>query len=250
MAKPLTVPLTAPPGDLPENPDAQQRFFGHRARLRDRYLQNGIDALHPHEIIEFLLTFVIHRRDTKPIAHELLKRYKTVGALLNAPVEELCTVEGIGQKSAVLFPLLRDIFGLCLKEKFERTDLVSHRRDVDQYLKFYFGYRRDEYVAALFLDAANHVLKTEIVGEGTVNQCALYPRVIIEKALRASAASMILAHNHPGGTASPSEVDWQITERLIAAGKLLELPLLDHIIICTEQVISLREMSRWPRGGA
>ncbi|MBN1601178.1 MAG: DNA repair protein RadC [Chitinispirillaceae bacterium] len=220
---------------------------GHRKRLLQRYQQNGISALHDHEILELLLTFVLPRKDTKPIARKLLDRYKTIGGVINTPIDELAGVEGIGERSAAMFLLIRDLIAYCLNEKYQKQSVVSHRRDVEEYLRFYFGQRRDEYVAVLFLDNANHIIRTEIIAEGTVNQCAVYPRIVIEKALRNSATSMILAHNHPGGSVSASDADWLITERLFTVGKLLEIPLLDHIIICSHKVVSLREQSRWPR---
>jgi DNA repair protein RadC len=220
---------------------------GHRKRLLERYLQNGISSLHQHEILELLLTFVIPRKDTKPIARALIAHHKTVGGVINTPIDELVTIDGVGERSAALFPLIHDLIGICLNERYEKQDMVSHRRDVEEYLRFYFGQRRQEYVAALFLDNANHIIRTEILAEGTVNQCAVYPRIIIEKALRHGAASIILAHNHPGGGINPSEADWLITERLITVGKLLEIPLLDHVIICHHTVVSLRELPRWPR---
>lgn len=220
---------------------------GHRARLLDRFVNNGISALHPHEIIELLLTFTIPRRDTKPVARSLLTKFRTITAMLNASPNELKAVEGIGERSAGLFTLLKELINYCLKEKYEHQSIISHRKDVEEYLRFCFGLRRDEYVACIFLDNANHVLQTEIISEGTVNQCAVYPRTIIDKALRCGAASMVLAHNHPGGGLNPSEADWLITERLISIGKLLDIPLMDHIIISPHKTVSLRELPRWPR---
>lgn len=220
---------------------------GHRARLLERFAQSGIGALADHEILELLLTFAIPRKDTKPVAKALMRRFSSISAVVNAPVHDLLSVDGIGERTAQLFPLLREIMAYCLKERYKHQSIISHRRDIEEYLRFHFGHRRDEYVAALFLDNANHVLSTPIVAEGTVNQCAVYPRTVIELALRSGAASMILAHNHPGGGLNPSEADWQITERLAQAGRLLDIPLLDHIIISRHRVISLRELPRWPK---
>jgi len=237
---------TAPPCVGVDTKEPAHEGAGHRARLIDRFAENGITSLHQHEILELLLTFIIKQKDTKSTARALLKHYKTISAVCNAPVGELQLFEGVGKKSAILLSFVRDLLALCLKEKFERGSVVTNRQDVEAYLQFMYGYRRDEFVTAVFLDTANHILATEVISEGTVNQCVLYPRSIIEKALRCRAASMIIAHNHPGGTPQPSENDWQITERLYHAGKLLDLPLIDHIIICSDSVISLRDMSRWP----
>jgi DNA repair protein RadC len=249
--------VVAPSSDSPPAESAQSRpqpqrqttaNNGHRSRLLERYLKNGIESLHPHEVLELLLTFTISRRDTKTIAKQLLKRFSTISGVCNAPIDELQRVDGIGSKSTGLLRLIRDVFDICLKERFTRRDILSHRNDVEAYLRMTMGYRSDEYVEALFLDAGNHVITSETIAEGTVNQCAIYPRDIIEKALQYKAASFIIAHNHPGGTAAPSEGDWKVTERLFTAGKVLELPLLDHVIICSDRVVSLREMSRWPDG--
>jgi DNA repair protein RadC len=149
-------------------------------------------------------------------------------------------------RTAYFFGLLRDVMSTCLQERYEKQPYVSKRQDVEEYLRFHYGLQRDEYVAVLFLDNGNHVIGTEMVAEGTVNQCAVYPRVIVQKAIARGASSLILAHNHPGGSTDPSEADWQITTRLRQIGKLMDLPLVDHIIISRHGSTSLRELSRWP----
>ena len=219
---------------------------GHRKRLLERYRKNGVEALHPHEILELLLTFSIHRRDTKPVAHALLKRFKTISAVCNTPPKILCEIDGVGEKSAMLLQLVRDIAAVSLKERYEHNSVLSHRKDVEAYLRFCYGNRRDEYVAVLFMDTGNHVIQTEIVAEGTVNQCVLYPRTIIKRALEVHAAALIIAHNHPGGTPNPSEGDWRITQRLFEAAGALDITLLDHVVVSQDSVVSLREMDRWP----
>jgi DNA repair protein RadC len=219
---------------------------GHRERLMERFTENGLGALHQHEIVELLLTYTIPRCDTKPLARKLVNRYKSLSALLNAHSDELMKEPGFGRRSASLFSLIRELMAYCLKEKYDRKSMIGHRHDVEEYLRFYFGQRRDEYVAVLFLGNRNQVLETGIIAEGTVNQCAVYPRTIMEKALRYGAASIIIAHNHPGGGMRPSEADWVLTERLFAICRLLEIPLLDHLIISQQEVVSLKELPRWP----
>jgi DNA repair protein radc len=226
---------------MPDNPNS-----GHRARLLERFEENGISALSDHEIIELLLTYVHAQCDTKSIAKDLLKTFKTISGVINAPSKQLRAIKGIGPKAAALFPLVKELMSCCLKEKYREQPLIAHRRDVEEHLKFHFGLMREEYVAVLFLDGASRVINTEIISEGTVNQCVVYPRAIIERALICGAASIILAHNHPGGSTTPSEADWAITQRLFDIGKLLEIPLFDHIIIAKETAFSLRELSRWP----
>ncbi|MBN1130790.1 MAG: DNA repair protein RadC [Chitinispirillaceae bacterium] len=236
-----TLQKKSAPGD--ENRTLSE---GHRARLRERFAGNGINALHAHEIVELLLSYVIPRRDTKAAAKELIRRYTCLNALLNAPAEELSKVNGVGKRSAEFLSFIREVNGFCLKEKYQRKSMLSHRRDAEEYLRFHFGMRRDEYVAAIFLGNRNQVIATEVIAEGTVNQCAVYPRVIIERALRCHATSIIIAHNHPGGGLKPSEADWVLTGRLCALCRLLDIPLLDHLVVSHDEVVSLKEMPRWP----
>ncbi len=219
---------------------------GHRDRLRKRYEKSGLAGLHDYEIVELILTYAISQKDTKQIAKELLAHYKTVSAILNANPDELVQFKGIGTKSAHFLSLFKEVMAYCLLEKYEKQSVISRRKDVEEYLRFHFGMRKDEFVAVLFLDNSNRVLATEEIVAGTVNQCVVYPRVIVEKALKYGASSLIMAHNHPGGSVQASESDWQITRRLHDVGKILDLALLDHIIIARDRVISLRDQARWP----
>jgi DNA repair protein RadC len=219
---------------------------GHRSRLLSRFEESGIRALADYEIVELILAHAIPRKDTKPIAKNLLKRYKSIGALLNADSAELADVDGVGRRASLLFQLFRDVTVYCLQEKYEKRPLVLHRKDVEEYLRFTFGFKGDEYVAVLFLDNGNNIIESDVMYEGTVNQCVVYPRTIIDRALRCKAAAIIVAHNHPGGSANPSEADWQITERLANICKQLEIPLLDHVIVSREKTVSLKDFSRWP----
>jgi len=219
---------------------------GHRTRLLERYVKTGIASLNDYEILELLLTFTIPRRDTKKIAKKLLADYGTVSAVINAPIDELFSTKGITQRSAALFSLVKDAATFCLNERCEEKPIITHRGDIEKYLRFNFGHSRDEYIVVIFLDSGNRIIGTEEAGHGTVNRCAIYPRNIMAAAFKCGASSFILAHNHPSGTAEPSEEDWKTTDRLVTAGKCVDVPMLDHIIICRDTTVSLREHSRWP----
>jgi DNA repair protein RadC len=226
---------------------AEADGVGHRARLLARFDSNGLSALHPHEIVELLLTFAIPRKDTKPLAKDLLRRFGSLTGVLHASAQQLQEVSGMGTRTASLLSLVREVSATCLREKFDRKRLVHHRTDVDEYLRFHLGPRQTEYVAALFLDNTHCVLGVEILAEGTANQCAVYPRSVVEKALTYKASSFVLAHNHPGGSKEPSAADWQLTKRLCEIGALLDMPMIDHVIIARDGVVSLRERPLWPR---
>jgi DNA repair protein RadC len=232
--KPYSLPLPADQGQS-----------GHRARLLNRYIKAGVSSLNDYEILELILTFALPRKDTKPLAKALIAKYGTVSATVNAPLDELCGIDGLGQRSAALFTLIKDTMSFCLNENFEKKPMIIHRGDIEEYLRFHYGHRREEFMAAIFLDTAQRVISTKIVAEGTVNKCVIYPRKIIDAALRCGAAFFILAHNHPSGCVYPSEKDWAATERLAEAGKHMDVPLIDHIIISKDQVVSMREFDRW-----
>jgi DNA repair protein RadC len=225
----------------------EQSNGGHRGRLLQRFDKGGLDGMHDYEIMELLLTCIIPRKDTKPIAKDLIDRFGSVSSALHAPTAELLQVEGIGPRGVAFISFFRELISYCLTERFQGKSVLSHRSDVEAYLRFQLGQKRDEYIAVLFLDSGNHVLRTEIVAEGTVNQCVLHPRTIIEKALHYGAASMIIVHNHPGGSQRASEADWALTVRLFQSARILDIALLDHIIIARDSAVSLREQPRWPQ---
>jgi DNA repair protein RadC len=223
---------------------------GHRRRLLERFERSGIESLHPHEIVELVLMYTIPRRDTKRMAHDLLHRYKNISVLLNAPRQEIVRTAGIGNRSASLFILIREIMAHCLSERYKQRSVITHRKDVEEYLRFNFGNLQDEYMAALYLGNRNQVIETAIIARGTVNQCVVYPRVVLEHALRYGATSVIVVHNHPGGSKTPSEADWAFTKRCFSLCSLMELPLLDHLIVFRGGVVSLKELPQWPGAGS
>lgn len=219
---------------------------GHRSRLLERYQRGGLSALHDYEVLELLLTLIIPRKDTKPMAKALIKRFGTISALLAADEREVQEIEGIGARASLLLCFIRDISSYCLQEEFFRKSYITSQHDVEEYLKFHYAHLSNEYAVVLFLDNRNRVIHPEIVAEGTVDHCTIYPRRIFDRAFRLGAAGVLLAHNHPGGSTTASEADWHITSRLFEAGKLLDIELLDHIIVADGEIISLRSMSQWP----
>jgi len=236
--------ITPQPNSLP--PPAATGSCGHRERLLEKYAERGLSAFSDYEILEFLLTFALPRIDTKPLAKTLINRYGTVSAVINAPLDELRNIKGLGQRSAALLTLVKDVMAYSLRERVIDKPVITQRGDVENYLRSRLSERRDERVIALYLDNGNRVLGDEIVAEGTVNRCVIFPRKVMEGAMRHSAAAFILVHNHPGGTAAASEEDWKTTERLYNAGKQIDIPMLDHIIISKDKAVSLREFKRWP----
>lgn len=219
---------------------------GHRERLFEKYEKAGIDSFHDYEILEMILTFILPRRDTKKISKDLLRQYKTINNILNANSALLSTIDGLREKSINKLKFIRDFCNYCLKEKQLEEPIVSNRTDVENYLRLHFGYRSDEYMAVIFLDNSHHVLGIDECSKGSVNRCNVYPRNVFAEAFNYGAAAIIIAHNHPGGSIEPSPSDWNLTKKMVKAGKILDISLLDHILITSKMTISLREDNKWP----
>jgi len=206
-------------------------YTGHRERLRKKFLQSGPSAFHDHEILEFLLTYAIPRKDTKRLAWDILKRFGTFSRVLDAKPEDLITIDGIGENSAVFFPLLREAMRRYYLGKLLKKDAVKCPRDVLKYCEASLEGEPDEIFEVLYLSVRNKVMSSERLFTGTIDRTAVYPRKVIEKALKNKAAGLIFAHNHPSGEVSPSREDEIMTKELNEAAKAVGITVHDHIII-------------------
>jgi len=214
---------------------------GHRQRLKERFLQDGLDGFTDIQILELLLFYCIPRKDTNPIAHGLLEHFGSLAQVLDAPVEELCKVPGIGDNAATLLRLVTEI-GRCYMVSRVRQYTVLPTIDAcaAYMLPFFFG-RTVETVFLLCLDAKCKVLCCREVGEGSVNSAGISVRKIVETALTANATSVVLAHNHPSGVAIPSDEDIQTTRTIAAALRAVEVHLVDHVIVADDDYVSLAQ---------
>ena len=204
---------------------------GHRERVKERFFKKGLSAFADHEILEFLLFYAIPQGDTNPIAHRLLERFSTPAAVFGASVEELCKVEGIGQHAASLIKLIPEISGYynTLSVRDKKKLVTSY--DAGIYACAMIGSLNIEVFSVICLDAQKNILAFEILEEGTVSQSNVHPRKVAELALRHNAASIILAHNHPGGSSAASENDRTVTKQLCTIMEGMGIDVVDHIIV-------------------
>ena len=216
-------------------------YLEHRKRLRTKFKETGLSGWQDYEILELILTYCVARIDTKPIAKALLRKFKTLGAVLDADEEDLQSVSGIGFRSAILLKLFREVGEIYLKSGLKKTDSVSSPGAVYDYLAVSLKGKKEEEFKVIFLNSANRPVETETVQVGTVDKSAIYPRKVVERALKCSAVSVIVAHNHPGGSLKPSEDDIQITEALKSALATVDISLLDHVIISGDGYFSFKE---------
>jgi len=213
-------------------------YVGHRQRIKDKYKRSGINGWLDYEVLELALSYVIARKDTKPIAKELITRFKTIDGVLDADREELKNVLGISEHAALFFSLLKDIAILYLESGLHNKNLLSSPEVVYTYLRASLKGSADEKFKTLFLNGSNQLIAVETLQTGTVNKSAVYPRKIVERALYHHAVGVIIVHNHPAGTLKPSPDDCAVTKTIRDALKTVEISLLDHIIIADNDYFS------------
>ena len=212
---------------------------GHRKRLKRRFLEEGLDNFTDIQVLELLLFFVIPRKDTNPIAHGLLEHFGSLYQVLEAPVEELMKVEGIGEQTAVFLSLTTEVSRYYLVNRASQTAIMRNIDDCAEYMAPFFFGRRNETVFLLCLDAKGKVLCCKEVGEGSVNSAGISIRKIVETALGANASTVMLAHNHPSGVAVPSAEDIQTTRRVAMALQAVDIVLADHIVVADGDYVSM-----------
>ena len=205
--------------------------MGHRKRLRQKLSERGLEAFLPHEVLELLLTYVIPRKDTKPIAWALLKKFGSLGAVLDADETQLCEVDGIGPQSAQFLHLVRAVLKNYSLEHVKKHPVINSPHQVIQYCKASLANKTEECLELIFLSIRSTVLSTRIVATGSLDKVLISPRQIIEYALNAHASRIILVHNHPSGDATPSKEDISLTQAVIQAAAVFNIHVEDHIIV-------------------
>jgi DNA repair protein RadC len=216
--------------------------MGHRARLRQRLAEGGPDALLDHELIEYLLALAIPRRDTKPLAKRLLAEFGGIGGLLNADGEALARISGMGETSVAAIKIAHASALRMLQAKVRDQPILASWQALLDYLRADMAYLTIERVRVLHLNTRNMLIRDEHMGDGSIDQAAIYTREVIRRAIDLGSSSIILVHNHPSGAPQPSKQDIAITRQIVEAGKPLNISVHDHIIIGAEGFSSMRAM--------
>jgi DNA repair protein RadC len=215
---------------------------GHRARLRERLCNGGPDALLDHELIEYLLALAIPRRDTKPLAKQLLREFGGIGGLLSADWKSLNRISGLGETSIAALKIVQAASLRLLKSEVTSQPILSSWQALLDYLRADMAYLTIERVRVLHLNSRNILIRDEHMGDGSIDQAAIYTREVIRKAIELGSSSLILVHNHPSGAPQPSKQDIDITRQIIEAGRPLNIAIHDHIIIGSEGYSSMRSL--------
>lgn len=215
---------------------------GHRQRLRARFLKVGLEGLADYEVVELILTLVIPRKDVKGTAKRLLARFGNVRAILDAPPEELQEVSGIGSATPASLRLIREVAYLYLRQVQEDREMVDPA-SLAQYWQASIGGLPHEVFQVAYLDSGRRLVRNgiETLEEGTINWAAIYPRRVIENALKRGAAALVFAHNHPSGDVQPSAQDKALTRTLVLAASAVQIEVLEHLIVSGSRVFSFRK---------
>ncbi len=211
----------------------------HRQRVRQRFRENGLDGFNDIQVLELLLFYCIPRVDTNPIAHELLNHFGSLSQVMEAPLDELKKVKGMGESAATFLSLVTAVSRYYQIDKAKQVAILNTIEDCGRYLVPFFHGRRNETVFALCLDAKCKVICCQELGEGSVKSAGVPSRRIVETALGVTATTVVLAHNHPSGLALPSGEDIQATHRVAAALNAVEIHLADHIVVADDDFVSL-----------
>lgn len=222
--------------------DDEPHYHGHRQRLRERFLRSGLAGFADHEVVELLLTLAIPRSDVKQPAKALIARFGDLRGILSAPIEELRAVSGIGSVTPVALQIIKAAATLYLQQSAEGLDSLADPTRLSEFWRLRIGALQNEVFEVAYLDSGYRLLRdgVETLEEGTIDRATVYPRRVIEAALKRGAAAVVLAHNHPNANVTPSEHDKVLTRAIVLAAETVHLKVVDHLIVSAEDTFSFR----------
>jgi DNA repair protein RadC len=210
--------------------DSKPDHLGHFERLRERFIMSP-EGFHDYELLELLLTHVIRGHNVKPAAKELIKRFGSIAGVLDAPKDQLESINGIKEKSAILILLVKRLFEAYAADQIKKRDVLSSPDAVIEFARIKTAGLPHEAFMVIYLNVKNHVIAHDVINEGTVDHAVVYPRRVVESALAHHAASLILVHNHPSGDPTPSSEDKRLTRSIVEAARTMDIRVVDHIIV-------------------
>jgi DNA repair protein RadC len=217
---------------MPLNSDIKApHYIGHRKRLKEKFLSGDASIFSDYELLELLLFQVIPRRDTKPIAKEMLEIFGNLKAIIHASADKFNEIPSIKDSGYLQFKLLKELLSRVLYDEIKQQNIISSWGALLNYLKFNMSYIPLEQFRILYLNKKNILLADEVIGSGTIDQIAVYPREVVKRALFYEAGAIILVHNHPSGDSKPSAADLELTKHIVAACTLVNVQVHDHVII-------------------
>ena len=217
-------------------------YEGHRERIRSKFLKEGIAPFSDYEALELLLTYSVPRRDVKPAAKDLLKKFGGLSAVMDAPPEELEKSGCVSGRTAAFIHLIKEINWRYMESRIRPEDYLTSPQSVVRFCRARIGRETREYLAVIFVNTKNQFIAHEVLSGGSVGSVNMDIRNIVKKAIDVKKCSgIILFHNHPSGHPGPSDSDRNITSELARICKSLEIRLVDHLIVCSHDHYSFVE---------
>jgi DNA repair protein RadC len=214
---------------------------GHRQRVKNRYMAEGLDAFEDHQVLEMLLFYCIPMKDTNELAHRMINEFGSLAGLFEADPKDISKRCKVSENTAILVSLIPSLSRRYIKGKWGDKPILNSSSRAGEYSISLFMGRAYEAFYVICLDAQNRANHAALVHEGTINEAPVYPRLIVETALRHQANSVILAHNHPGGSLRPSPDDINVTRRIRTALEAISIMVVDHIIVAGDKYTSFAE---------
>ena len=221
---------------------ATNHVHGHRARLKERFRLKGAAALAEYEMLELLLFRSIPRRDTKPLAKQLISIFGSFAEVLSAPTQRLREIKGLGESTITDLQIVKASAEALIAGEVREKPLLGSWSSVIDYCRAAMAYEEKEQFRILFLDKKNQLICDEVQQIGTVDHTPVYPREVVKRALELSATAIILVHNHPSGDPTPSRADIEMTKTINEVSMSLGITVHDHIIIAKDGHASLKGM--------
>jgi DNA repair protein RadC len=225
---------------IDEHGNKRPHYWGHRERLRIRFLAGGHKAMPEYEILELLLFNAIPRIDVKPLAKRLLATFGDLNGVVAASEHRLLKVEGATDKVYLQLRIAEAFAQRMARARVLERNVLTSWEDLISYCRTSMAHRETEQFRILFLDRKNTVIADEEQATGTVDHVPVYPREVVKRALELNAGAIILVHNHPSGDPTPSQADIEMTERINAACRTISVGIHDHVIIGKEEEYSFR----------
>ncbi len=217
-------------------------YWGHRQRLRDRFLKGADEALPDYELLEMLLFFPIERIDTKPLAKELLARFESLAGVINAQPDQLGEFDKIDHHTITLFKAVRAMASRITREELSDRAILDNWDKLIAYLRASMAHRMVEQFRVLFLDRMNVLIADEVQHQGTIDHTPVYPREVLKRALALDASALVMVHNHPSNHPKPSKADITMTKEVKEILEKVGMVLHDHLIISKSGHSSFRQM--------
>jgi DNA repair protein RadC len=223
-------------------PDWPPHYWGHRERLRQRFVAGGPDALPDYELLELVLFNAIPRVDVKPLAKKLLEIFGDFNGVIAAPRARLLAVPGVSEKVWIQFRLAEAVAARMARARVLHREVITSWSQLMSYCKTVMAHRDTEQFRVLFLDRKNVLIADEAQGAGTVDHVPVYPREVAKRALELNASAVILVHNHPSGDPTPSKQDIDMTGQIDRACRALGITVHDHVVIGKERDASFKSL--------